>query len=468
MELRYKIVLLAVAPLVLGAVLVVFVVEREGKALADRQVAEARQILLAARQEELRHLVAVAKTAIDHLEGAERDDEVIRKQVLALLRGMGYGQDGYFWVTDTHARGVMHPRLPELEGQDISRQIDVAGRPLVPQFIAKARAGGGFVQYPWPRSTRQGRMSQKLGYAVLLPRWDWVIGTGVYLDDVEAITRQIRDSSSDAVGHTMLFILVAAVLATLAVAAAGLVLNMSQRRLADSKLRELTRQVLIAQNEERARVSRELHDGVVHDLGAVRFDLEATLHELRARAPDEKLAEALERVRAELTRCVEEIRRISTDLRPPMQGDGLEAALEQIRTEVSRRTGLSITLEQPPTWRPMSNKIATALFRVAQEALRNVERHARATGVAIRLAACARGGSPGISLTVSDNGRGFDVTDVEGQRSDGIGLSSMRERIEALGGQFAIRSGPKGTVIEAILPDGALEEDDHDSNDDQA
>jgi signal transduction histidine kinase len=88
--------------------------------------------------------------------------------------------------------------------------------------------------------------------------------------------------------------------------------------------------------------------------------------------------------------------------------------------------------------------------------------------VAIQLAACHRRGSSGISLTVSDDGHGFDVAAVEVRPGGGIGLLNMRERIEALGGRLAIRSGSNGTEIEAFLPDEAPVDDHHEDNDDRA
>ena len=459
MQLRYQVVLLAVVPLVLAAGLMAFVVEREGRALADAQVAEAERILRAAKQDELRHLVELARGAIRELERAERDDPAIRARALEVLRGLTFGADGYFYVYDLEGRCLMHARMPHLEGRDLRDMVDELGEPIIQQLLARARAGGGFLEYRWERPSRQSS-SQKLGYVVPVPRWGWMLGTGIYLDELEAITREIRTSSSAAIGQTMLFIAVVAVLAAMAVAALGVALNVTQQRLADSKLRALNRQLIAAQQVERDRVARELHDGVMQDLTAVRYDLETALDELK---PPGRPAAALEQGLAGLVRGVDEIRRISRGLRPSLQGEELPAALEQAGVAFSRRTGVELLAEVSASLPPLSNEVAMALLPVTRQALDNIERHARATRVAIRLAACERRGSAGIALTVSDDGRGFDVVAAEARLGGGIGLLNMRERIEALGGRLSIRSSPKGTAIEACLPGSAAEEDSHDT-----
>jgi two-component system NarL family sensor kinase len=147
-------------------------------------------------------------------------------------------------------------------------------------------------------------------------------------------------------------------------------------------------------------------------------------------------------------------------------GEGLPALLVQTGAAFSERTRLPTTVDVPPDVPPMSAEAATALFRVTQQALDNIVRHARATRVAIRLVGSERRGQCGIRLTVSDDGRGFDPAAVECRLGGGIGLLNMRERMEALGGQLVIRSGSHGTQIEAFLLNEAPREDGaHDGSD---
>jgi two-component system NarL family sensor kinase len=463
MQLRYKVVLLAVVPLVVVAGLLAFVVEREGRTLTDGQVADVDQQLLDAKKIELQNLMAIARGAIRELEGSARDDDATRSQALKVLRGLDFGKDGYFYVYDlkgpNQGQCLMHPRRPELEHQNQWNLMDDHQQLVIQPLIKMARNGGGFVQYRWPRPSQQLQQSQqkwfpKLGYVVPLPRWGWMLGTGTYIDDikvdVEKITRQMHASFSATIGDAMRFIAVIAVLAALVVAALGVALNVSQQRLAASKLR-LSWQVVAAQEGERDRVSRELHDGVMHELRMVQFDLETALDELESHPPHGTPFETLKQGLAHLADTVDDIRRISHDLRSPLRGDGLPT-FAQIGADFSKRTGVVVTVDTPTTRRPLSDEAAMALFQLTRQALDNVERHAGATRVAIRLIACDRRGSSGTSLTVSDNGCGFDVVAVEPRPGGGIGLLTMRERVSALGGELLIRSSPNGTEIEAFVP----------------
>src|SRR5215813_10823787 len=116
MELRYKVVLLAVVPLVLATAVLAFVVEREGRALADRQVAEVEQNLLDAEKAELRDLIAVARNEISDLEGSGPDGQ---KQALQRLEHLSFGADGYFFVYGLDGKCLMHARQPELVGREM-------------------------------------------------------------------------------------------------------------------------------------------------------------------------------------------------------------------------------------------------------------------------------------------------------------------------------------------------------------
>jgi two-component system NarL family sensor kinase len=475
MQLRSKVVLLAVVPLVLAAGLLAFVVRGQSRALAKTQIDEIDEVLA---REELRNLMRLARKAIPELDSSEHDDQETRRRVLEQLRSLDFGENGYFYVYDLNGMSLMHPWQRGLENKNQWDLTDDRKQPVIQQLTRTALdAGpdGGFLRYRWPRPPQSApqQWSDKLGFVVSLPHWGWMLGTGIYLDDLKAIkaiketTQQIQASSTAAVGRTTLSIVVVAVLVVLVVAALSVALNVSQQRLADAKLRKLTWQVVAAEEQERARVSRYLHDEAMQDLIAVKVILETAVIELKGHPAHDRLVEMLEHGLVGLTQGVDQIRKVSHGLRPRLQGDGLPALLEQTGAAFSERTGLPATVEAPAVLQPMSAEAATAMFRVTQQALDNVHRHAHATRVAIRLAAGRHWGSSGTRLTVSDDGCGFDVGAVEAQPRAGIGLLNMRERIEALGGRIFIRSGSKGTVVEVFLPNEAPREGDaHDDNDD--
>jgi two-component system NarL family sensor kinase len=146
-----------------------------------------------------------------------------------------------------------------------------------------------------------------------------------------------------------------------------------------------------------------------------------------------------------------DVRRISHGLRPTLLDTlGLEPAMKQVLDEFALRTGIACSMQTDTDGqRCASGDVATALFRLLQEALNNVERHATASRVTLSL---RRDGAHRV-LELADDGHGFDVDAVAASPRRGLGLSSMRERIEALGGDFRIESGPRGTTLTARLPE---------------
>src|SRR5258706_169379 len=219
-------------------------------------------------------------------------------------------------------RNLMHPRQPELVGRDLWDMRDVNGSPVIQNLIARAREGGGFVHYMWNKPSA-GNLAPKLGYAVGLPRWNWMLGTGIYLDDVQATMAQIDRQVNANVTATMWWIAGIAVLAIALTGVCGVVLNVSESRIADAKLRLLARQVVQTQEAERAHLSRELHDSTSQTLVSIKLLMESAIARMGSAAPP-ALPKALERLKAALG----EVRNISHRLRPAeLDVLGLPAAL---------------------------------------------------------------------------------------------------------------------------------------------
>jgi signal transduction histidine kinase len=197
------------------------------------------------------------------------------------------------------------------------------------------------------------------------------------------------------------------------------------------------------QENERKNISRELHDAVGQSMSAAQFELHGL--GLALTPYPEPLRVRVDRVR-ELVECsVAMVRNMALLLRPSMLDDlGLPAALEWQANQVSRATGLRIAIAAGdlPGELPEEHKIC--IFRVVQEALNNVCRHARASSVEITMT----GGDSRLSVTIEDDGRGFVSS-----RKSGLGLIGMQERVEGLGGSLTVRSEPgKGASIRVSLP----------------
>jgi signal transduction histidine kinase len=213
-------------------------------------------------------------------------------------------------------------------------------------------------------------------------------------------------------------------------------------------LRQQLAQVTAAQEEERQRIARELHDGVGPALASLNLRLRTAGKLVQ---PNPAAAQELKEL-ADLTQAnIQDIRRLIYDLRPAVLDElGLVAALKEYVSRYQQEQGLSVTLSLPEGKDRLPAPLETTLFRVIQEALTNAARHAKAKHVDVALDWDAQ-----VTLRIADDGQGFDLREAAAQAKGGqhLGLWSMRERIEQLGGRLQIDSQPgTGTTIQATVP----------------
>lgn len=447
MRLKLKVFLLAVIPLLASLALIALAVRQQERSLSERERALVESAYMANKEAELRHYVDLARSVIAPLYESGRDDAAGKSEAMRLLASLDYGADGYFFLYDMNGRNLMHPRQPELMGRDLWDMRDAQGQPIIQRLIGKAREGGGYVQYVWQKpSTRQ--LTPKLGYVVALPRWNWMLGTGLYLDDIHTTLAQLDQQVSDNVRTTMWWIAGIALAGIAALGACGLALNLSESREADHKLRLLARQVVKSQEDERAHLSRELHDGTSQTLVSIKLLLESTQAQLN-REQRLPLAKALSR----LNEALHEVRNISHRLRPAeLDVLGLPAALEQMGREFSEHSEMAFDMRVGGTAAALPDPVSTVLFRVTQEALTNIDKHADASAVQLRLVF----GKNAVRLRIADDGRGFDEKAVALDPRRGIGLRNMRERIESIGGRFRVNSRSGRTEVVAEVPATAI------------
>jgi two-component system NarL family sensor kinase len=449
MRLRAKFLLLAIIPLLASLGLIALAIRQQQNDLSQRERALVESTYMAAKRTALLNHVDLARSIIAPLYDTKRDDEAVRTEAMRLLAAMGYGIDGYFFVFDTGGRNLMHPRQPELVNRDLWQLRDADGVPVIQQLIARAHEGGGFVRYVWQKPSSH-ELTPKLAYAISLPRWNWVIGTGLYLDDIQAALAQIDRQIDENVTQTMRWIAGIAALGVVLIGGSGLALNLSDARVADAKLRLLARQVVKSQEDERAHLSRELHDSTSQTLVSIKLLLESTL----AQHGDGAAPATLQRAVQRLGDALHEVRSISHRLRPAeLDQLGLPAALADLGQEFNAhgRTRFALRVRGEPQTLP--DEVNTVLFRIAQESLTNIEKHAAATRVQIRLIYHLGG----LRLRIVDDGTGFDLPAVRADPKRGIGLRNMRERVESIGGGFSIVSRRGRTEVLAELAAGAVE-----------
>ncbi|WP_353532466.1 cache domain-containing protein [Cognatishimia sp. WU-CL00825] len=443
-----KLFLLATLPLIMAVAAISILVANQSRALAEREIKALENQLISVKKDELKNYVTQARNGFYFIYGnAAPNDENAKQQVMQILSAMIYGDEGFFFVYDYDGKNLVSPRQTHLINKNWVGMRDSDGTSVVADFIDTARQGAGYVEHLWPKPST-GEEAHMISYVTSFPSWRWAVGTGVFIDDILRTTAAARAEVEARVQRTFLYIGAITLAALLLVFLSGLVINIRERRLADAKLKKLTQRVFDAQEEERGRVARELHDGISQILVGVRYALDMARR--RIVSGDGRASETLDRGMEHLNTAIHEVRRISRDLRPGILDDlGLGPALRALTEDFSERTGIETKFKTVVFRNRLNPEAKFSLYRVAQEALTNIERHAGATEVSIDL----RGHKRGATMRISDNGRG--ISSVKSKNSanlGGLGLRNMQERIEQMNGDLRIFSNNTGTVIVADIP----------------
>jgi signal transduction histidine kinase len=205
--------------------------------------------------------------------------------------------------------------------------------------------------------------------------------------------------------------------------------------------RETFRRIVAGQELERGRLARELHDEIAQSLASLLVGLRTLEAELVDGTPKAAVAGLRELAVATL----EDVRRLAVELRPKALDDfGLDAALEHLAQRWQAGTGIEVAFTAHLGEERLPGETATAFYRIVQEALLNVVKHAEARHVSILVTRK----NENVVTVIEDDGRGFDPA----VPSTGIGLDTMRERVALLGGQIRIESSPSGTTLAIELP----------------
>lgn len=442
-----KLFLLATVPLILAVAAISVLVANQSRQMAEREIAELEVQLIEAKKDELKNYLALARNAFINIYGrAGPDDEEAKLAVSQILASMLYGKEGYFFVFDYEGTNLVSPRQTFLINKNWTGMKDRNGVAITDALIDVARAGGGYHTYDWPKPST-GEPARMIAYVNGLQDWQWVIGTGVFIDDILVSVAAARAQVEARVQQTFLYIGGITLGAVVLVFMSGLVINIRERRLADAKLKKLTQRVFDAQEEERGRVARELHDGISQILVGIRYALDSARRRLKT--GDNRAEDTLERGMEHLNTAIQEVRRISRDLRPGVLDDlGLGPALRSLTEDFSERTGIETEFDTVVFRNRLHPEAKFSLYRIAQEALTNIERHAGATKVAIDL----RGHKRGATMRISDNGKGFTQANDGNALLGGLGLRNMQERVEQLNGDLRVTTGKSGTTIVAQVP----------------
>jgi PAS domain S-box-containing protein len=225
--------------------------------------------------------------------------------------------------------------------------------------------------------------------------------------------------------------------------------DISGRKAAERSVHRLSARLLHLQDEERRRIARELHDTTAQNLAAIRLLLTRVA---RGDGRDPALRESLDEALALTDTSIHEVRTLSYLLHPPMiEEAGLLPALRWYVQGFEERSGIRATLDLPAELERLPAELETALFRIVQESLTNIQRHSGSNVATIRLEMCG----DALCLTIADEGRGVplhlrDAPAILG--ATGVGIAGMRERARELGGSLQIESKETGTTVRVTLP----------------
>lgn len=457
MNINLKLQLVTIVPLVLALSAVLFVTQIQYQSLSEQTVEEYRHSVFKHRKEELRNYVKIAEGAIEHIYQNENlNVEQAQALVKQMLTNMRFGEDGYFFAYELDGTALVVAGQEWRIGKNWLDLEDRNGTKLIQGLIEKAKGGGGYLNYVFNQPSKGGDDAKKIGYSRELENWQWMIGTGVYIDDIEQEAALLNTSIGKHISSTSIMTLIIGLIAVIAIFVSGQFIRFSEKKLANRKLRELNERIFQTQEEECKRVSRELHDGISQTIAAARFSIEtAQLKQQNNDVPKKEL----DRSMLLICKIMGDIRTISHQLHPGLLEDyGLGAALEELGRDFSQRTGIDVKVERLSIRNILSTEVKTALYRIAQESLTNIERHANASKVTITLKL-----TPGwLVLEIIDNGQGFDYQGYDkilGKKTkarQGIGLRNMKERLSFYQGDLTVNSAHPGTTILARIPQSQL------------
>ncbi|MCI2284680.1 cache domain-containing protein [Colwellia sp. MSW7] len=384
MNINLKLQLVTIIPLLLALSAVLFVTQLQYQSLSRQTVDEYRHSVIKHRKEELRNYVSLAEGATEYIyQNKNLNEQQAQTLVKEILSNMRFGKDGYFYAYDFDGTALVLPEQQSRIGKNWLDLEDRNGVKLIRDLITAAKVGGGYLNYVFYQPSKGDGVGKKIGFSRALDDWQWMIGTGVYIDDIDHEIAQLNASIRKHIRNTSILTLFIGLVAVTAIFFSGQFIRFSEKKMANRKLRELNERIFQTQEEECKRVSRELHDGISQTIAATKFALEtAQLKQQNNIDASQDMNRSMELI----CKIMGDIRAISHQLHPGLLEDyGLGAAIEELGRDFSLRTNIEVNVERLSIRNVLSTEVKAALYRIAQESLTNIERHANASKVTIKL-----------------------------------------------------------------------------------
>lgn len=437
-SLKYRMMLLAMLPTLLVSVAISGFAIFETQNFGQMNNSAFREQMLELRRNELRSYTLLAESAIDaYYENSILPPFEAQQAAKAVIRKLSYGPSGYFFVNDYRGKTLVHGAKQALEGRDLWDLQSKDGKYLIRDIDQAAKDGSGFTSYMWDKPGFAEPVD-KISYVKTLDKWDWIIGTGLYIDDIEAVHSQLNKQLDDNLWESIWVFLGLSGLSLLLAALLFGRLSLKQGDNADHKLKALSDQVNRAQEHERLAIAAEIDDGVrEHLLG------------LKERLPELLLDkgvgdEVIELLAAEVDKATKPIQQISHTLNPrSLEAHGLAYGLDILCKQYNDRGQVPVKLyQQGELGSRLPVEVEWELYRVIQDVMRFVEQSDGEGKIVIRTSFA----EDSVQISLLEDRVGFDPKSNSRSGSDlaALLLNSVMARIERIRGEVAA-FGTKGT-----------------------
>lgn len=443
---KTRIFIFTLIPIILAACAISFIAIKPAKTLSQEELATFEENLIKSRKREIKNYMELALNAIAQIQSDKHLTATMKEyRIRKLINHLSYGQNGYFFLYNQQGDNLAHPTLPNLVGKNSYVKQDKYGVYVVRSLIEAAKHGGGFLRYHWHHPSTNTE-KEKLSYATVLPKLGWIIGTGVYIEDINEEIAKIKKEITQNIRDTFFMIISILGLTLWAIIVMSSWLNIYESRRAHKRLQEKTTQFIRFQANERRRFSRELHDGVNQLLVAAKYRIDIALGKS---SHLNHLETELDKAKDTLDEAIYEVRHLSHQLRPRLLDDmGLVSALNNLSQDFAEYSGIEVQVSIDLQDEQLPAHLEIIIYRIIQEALNNIDKHAQASKISLKLGLQNKT----IYLEVKDNGKGFVLNQLESS-TIGIGIHHIQERADLVGGQATIESAPKqGTCIHVLLP----------------
>ncbi|MCW8943154.1 MAG: cache domain-containing protein [Sedimenticola sp.] len=437
-SLKYRMMLLAMLPTLLVSIAISSFAIYETQNFGKLNNSTFRDQMLTLRRNELHSYTNLAESAIDaHYNNSIQAPQQAQEEAKGIIRKLSYGPSGYFFVNDYKGTTLVHGAKPALEGRNLWDLKSKDDKFLIRDIDQAAKDGTGFTEYMWDKPGFPDPVG-KVTYVKTLPKWDWIIGTGLYTDDIEAVHTKLNQELDNNLSQSLWIFLGLSGGSLLFAALLFGRLTLKEGDSADHKLKALSDQVNRAQEHERQAIASEIEDSVQEHL----VGLKERLPDLLA---DKGVSdEVVSLLSNEMGKAVKAVQQISHTLNPKsLEEHGLSYGLDILCKQYNDRGRVPVKLyQQGLLTKRLPKGVEWELYRVIQDVMRFVEQSEGEGKVVVR----SSFSDDAVQISLLEDMVGFDPKSNNSSGSDmaAMLLNTVISRVEGINGEVSA-FGTKGT-----------------------